>query len=89
MTKSDISIFMTSKSSKITPINNSTYGISSKVPAKASTNGLAHHPWLIVVLALIAIGGIVGTVGIAVVSFVVFHSTTTTTTSKLNVLFTP
>ena len=85
MTKTHTSIFMTSKSSKITPIDNVAYGVPSKAMAKTSISGLTQHPWLTVVLGLIAVAGIVGTVSIAVMSFVVLHSTTITTTSKLNI----
>ena len=78
---------MTSKSSKITSFSNATSGISSKIPGKASSSSSASHPWLTVVLSLVAAAGIIGTVGIAVVSFVILRPTTTITTSKLSIYF--
>ena len=82
MPKTDTSIFMMSKSSKITPIDNVAPDISSKIPPTTSAAGNTPHFWLTVVLALVAVAGVVGTVGIAVVSFAVPHSTTTTSKLK-------
>lgn len=53
--------------------------LTSTMPGKASSSS---HSWLPIVLGLVAVAGVVGTISIAVVSFVILRSTTTTTISK-------
>jgi len=67
--------FIISKSSgtrQITPVNGD---ISSKVPVSTSLFSHARHWWLTIVMSLIAVAGIMGIVGIAVVSFAVLRPT--------------
>jgi hypothetical protein len=68
--------FMTPKSSKTTQITKVTRGISSEVPVKTSLFNRTRHSWLTIVISLIAVGGILGTVGIAVVVFAIHLPTT-------------
>ena len=89
MPKTDTTIFMTPKSSKITPISNVTGGISSKIPGKTSPLSNTHQPWLTIVLGLIAVAGIIGTVGITVVSFVILRPTTLASKLSMYLQYTP
>lgn len=70
-------IFLTSKSSKITPVTNISGDISSKIPGKASSVTSAGRPWLTIVLGVVAAAGVIGTVSVAVVSFVILRPATT------------
>jgi len=76
MSQLSAKIFMTPKSSKITPITSVTHNISSKVPVKTSLFSHGRHSWLTIVVFLIAVAGIVGTVGISIVTFVILRPTT-------------
>jgi hypothetical protein len=67
---------MTPKSSatrQITPVSRD---ISSEIPVKTSLLSHARCSWLTIVMSLIAVGGILGTIGIPVVSFVILRPTT-------------
>ncbi len=76
MSQSSAKIFMTPKSFITTPITESaTHGISSKVPIKTPLFSYARHSWLTIVVFLIAVAGIVGTVGISIVTFVILRPT--------------
>ncbi len=75
---------MTPKSSKTMQISNVTRDISSEVPVKTSLFSHARCSWLTIVMSLIAVGGILGTIGIPVVSFVILRPKTLT--SKFNKL---
>jgi hypothetical protein len=78
---------MTPKSSKTNEIKNisseipselRSYQSPSKVQVKTSWFGRNRYSWLIVAVSLIAVAGILGTVGLAVVSFVILRTTTPT-----------
>ncbi len=80
-------IFMTLKSSKIAPLTSDAHNRSYKVPVKTSLYDGANYSWLIIVMTLIAIAGILGVVGIALVSFVFLPSTTLSSYVTLLCLF--
>ncbi len=67
---------MTPKSSATRQITPVTCDISSEVPVKTSLLSHARCSWLTIVMSLIAVGGILGTIGIPVVSFVILRPTT-------------
>ena len=67
---------MTPKSSKTTQIKSVTRDVSSKVPVKTSLLSRARQSWLTIVISVIAVGGILGTIISAVVSFVILRPTT-------------
>jgi hypothetical protein len=63
----------------------STSGLSpSEVQVKTSFVNRARKSWLAITISLIAIGGILGTVGATVVALIVLRQTTTTPTSQIN-----
>jgi hypothetical protein len=59
----------------------------SQVQVKTSPFNRIHQSWLPITLGLIAIAGVIGTVGVTVVALAVHRQTTTTTTSKMFSLF--
>ena len=78
MSTSNSKLFSTPKSSKTSRMINVTHDITPEVPVKTSTLTDVRYSWLTFVLGMIAVAGICGTVGIAIVSFVVLRETTST-----------
>jgi len=76
MSQSSRMNFMTLKISETKQIAPVTRDISSEVPVKTSLLNRARQSWLTTVISVIAIGGILGTIIIAVVSFVILRPTT-------------
>jgi hypothetical protein len=67
---------MTPKNSATRQITPVTRDISSEVSVKTSLLSHARCSWLTIAMSLIAVGGILGTIGIPVVSFVILRPTT-------------
>ncbi len=69
------------------PTNTNSNSWSSEGQVKTSLSSGAHHSWLTITLGLIAIAGILGTVGVTVVAVVVLRQTKTTSTSTSELFF--
>jgi hypothetical protein len=78
---------MTPKSFKTTQRSNASDDISSEVLVKTSLFSRTRYSWLTIIMSVIAVGGILGTVGIPVVSFAILRPTTLTLRSEFKKLF--
>ncbi len=69
------------------PTNSNLSSLSSEVQVKTSLFNRVHQSWLAITLGLIAIAGVLGTVGVTVVALVVLRHTTIASTSELSLSF--
>lgn len=76
MSTSNTKSFLTRKGSKISPISTVSHGRTSEVPVKPSLPTRSRHSWLIITISLIAVVGVMSTIGVGVVSSVLLRSTT-------------
>ena len=72
---------------KIPPDLNSGLSSASEVQVKTSWFNRIRQSWLAISIGLIAIAGVLGTIGVTVVALVVLRQTTTTTTIFTSELF--